>query len=149
MRADTETVHNMLREHPDIVHSLQPEDQSVITDASWDHKADAVRVMLDVGFHVDARHNNHSMTALHRAAIRGDREIVQLLITHGASMDILNEFGGTPMNSCIWGSTHFQDPQGDYAAVAESLIEAGVRLPDQALGSEAVKAVLIRHGVPA
>lgn len=42
-----------------------------------------------------------------------------------------------------------KNPQGDYAAVAESLIEAGVRLPDQASGSEVVKSILIRHGVSA
>lgn len=148
MRADTETVHSMLREHADIVQSLQPEDQSIITDAAWEHKADAVRLMLDVGFHVDALSNAHSMTALHRAAQQGDYEIVRLLIERGASMDILNEFGGTSMNSCIWGSLHIQAPKGDYAAVAESLIEAGSKLPDQAMGSENVKNVLIRHGVP-
>ncbi|WP_165452348.1 ankyrin repeat domain-containing protein [Paenibacillus thalictri] len=147
IRADTETVRNILKEHPDIVQFLQPEDQSVIIDAARDHNADAVRLMLDVGFHVDARRNERSMTALHRAAERGDYEIVRLLIKHGASLEIRNEFGGTPMNSCIWGSLHTQDPQGDYAAVAEILIEAGVKLPDQAMGSEPVRNVLIRHGV--
>jgi hypothetical protein len=67
----------------------------------------------------------------------------------GASIDIRNEFGGTPMGSCIWGSLHIQAPKGDYASVAESLIQAGVKLPDQASGSESVRNVLIRHGVPA
>jgi ankyrin repeat protein len=148
MRADTKTVHNLLSEYRDIIHSLDSEDQSIITDAAWDHRAEAVRLMLEVGFQPDARRNDHSMTALHRAAIRGDREIVQLLIERGASIDILNEFGGTSLNSCIWGSINYKDTQGDYAAVAECLIAAGVRLPEQALGSEVVKSVLIRHGVP-
>ncbi|KNB73616.1 hypothetical protein ADS79_06660 [Brevibacillus reuszeri] len=89
------------------------------------------------------------MTALHRAAEHGDDEIVRLLLEHGASIDILNEFGGTALNSCIWGSLHTRDSKGDYAAVAESLIEAGVKLPDQVMGSENVRQVLIRHGVRA
>jgi len=147
MRADTETVQNMLGAHPCIVQSLLPEDQSVITDAARDHKADAVRLMLDVGFHADARRNDQSPTALHHAAAQGDYEIVRLLIEHGASLDILNAFGATPMNSCIWGSLHIQNPKGDYAAVAEALIEAGAKLPERAWGSEHVKNVLIRHGV--
>jgi ankyrin repeat protein len=146
-RADTDTVEILVKEHPDIVQSLQPEDQSLIADAAWDHKADAVRLMLNVGLHADAS-RNHSMTALHRAAIRGDNEIVQLLIAHGASVHIRNEFGAAPLDSCIWGSTHYQDPQGEYAAVAESLIEAGGGLPARALGSDAVKAVLVQRGVP-
>lgn len=103
--------------------------------------------MLDVGFNVDIRRNDHSSTALHHAAGQGDYEIVRMLLEHGASLDILNAFGATPMNSCIWGSLHIQNPKGDYAAVAKSLIEAGAKLPDQALGSENVKNVLILHGV--
>lgn len=94
MRADSETVHDMLREHRDIVQSLDSENQSIITDAAWDHRVEAVRLMLDVGFQPDARRNEHAMTALHRAAIRGDHAIVQLLIGYGASIDIRNEFGG-------------------------------------------------------
>jgi 2-oxo-4-hydroxy-4-carboxy--5-ureidoimidazoline (OHCU) decarboxylase len=149
MRADTETVRDRIKRHPDIVQSLKAEDQSIITDAAWERRAAAVQLMLDVGFHADARRDGHSMTALHRAAIQGDYEIVRMLIEHGASIDIRNEFGGTPMGSCIWGSLHIQAPKGDYASVAESLIQAGVKLPDQASGSESVRNVLIRHGVPA
>lgn len=148
LHADSITVHHLLQENQDMIHSLGPEDQSIITDAAWDHRVEAVRLMLDVGFQPDARRNDHSMTALHRAAIRGDREIVQLLVGRGASIDILNEYGGTSLNSCIWGSTNYKDPLGDYAGVAECLLAAGVRLPQQALGSEAVQSVLIRYGVP-
>ncbi len=148
-QADTDTVHAIMSEHPNIVQSLDPEDLNMIADAAWEHRIDAVRIMLEAGFPADARSNPQSMTALHRAAVRGDHEIVKLLLAHGASVHILNEFGGSPLGSCIWGSSHFRDPLGDYAAVAESLIEAGVRLPDRASGSDAVKKVLIKHGVPA
>ncbi|MBP3966670.1 ankyrin repeat domain-containing protein [Paenibacillus lignilyticus] len=148
MRADTATVHDMVRERIDIVQTLKPEDQSVIADAAWDGKTDAVRLMLEVGFNVDARRNERSMTALHGAAVQGNDEVVRLLIDQGASVDMLNEFGGTPLNSCIWGSLHMQNPEGDYGLAAEILIEAGVKLPDQAMGSEKMKDVLIRHGVP-
>ncbi|MGQ7887604.1 ankyrin repeat domain-containing protein [Paenibacillus sp. WC2504] len=149
MQADAETVNAMLSEHRNIIQSLDSEYHSMIANAAWDHRIEAVRLMLDVGFQPDARRNEHSMTALHRAAIRGDNKIVQLLLGRGASIEIRNEFGGTPLNSCMWGSMHDQDAKGDYAAVAESLIAAGVRLPEKAAGSELVKSVLIRHGVPA
>jgi hypothetical protein len=43
---------------------------------------------------------------------------------------------------------HIRDPQGDYAAVAERLIQAGAALPEKADGSEEVKQVLAKHGVP-
>lgn len=63
----------MIREHRDIVQSLDSENQSIITDAAWGHRVEAVRLMLEVGFQPDARRNEHAMTALHRAAIRGPR----------------------------------------------------------------------------
>ncbi|UVI29630.1 ankyrin repeat domain-containing protein [Paenibacillus spongiae] len=148
LQADTATAHSILSGHPNIVASLQPLDESLIVDAAGDIRLDAVRAMLEVGFHVDARRSDRSPTALHAAAIRGNHEIVKYLLSQGASVDAKNEFGGTPLGSCIWGSMYIQDPSGDYAAVAESLIEAGVKLPDQAVGSGDVKKVLTKHGVP-
>ncbi|QHT58865.1 hypothetical protein GXP70_01960 [Paenibacillus lycopersici] len=149
MQADAETVRLLLGKQPELIRSLKPEDRGVLADAAAEHRADAVRLMLDVGFDADARPEGSAMTALHRAALHGDAAIVRLLAERGASIAIRNEFGGTPLNSCIWGSLHFQDPAGDYAAVAEILVDAGVPLPEQAAGSESVKRVLVRHGVPA
>ncbi|MFC5651148.1 ankyrin repeat domain-containing protein [Paenibacillus solisilvae] len=147
LQADTETVQSIIVEHPKIVTSLQPMDESLIVDAAGDNRLDAVRTMLEVGFNVDARRSPQSFTALHSSAIRGHHEIVKLLLAQGASVDAINEFGGTPLNSCIWGSLHIQDPSGDYAAVTESLIKAGVKLPDQVTGSDVVKKILIDYGV--
>lgn len=146
-QSDTACARAIITEHPNIVTSLQPMDESLIVDAAEDNRLDAVRTMLEVGFHVDARRSPQSFTALHSSAVRGNHEIVQLLLAHGASVHATNEFGGTPLNSCIWGSLHIQDPSGDYAAVAKSLIEAGTKLPDQVRGSEAVKKILIAYGV--
>ncbi|SFD80054.1 Ankyrin repeat-containing protein [Paenibacillus catalpae] len=146
MRADRRTVDLLLEEYPGIVQTLQPEEQSVIADMAWSHQIDAVRLMLEVGFHVDARRNERSATALHHAAGQGDTDIVHLLIEHGASVDAVNEFGGTPLNSCIWGSLHIRNPNGNYAAVIKALVQAGAKLPNQAAGSEDVQQVLIQHG---
>jgi ankyrin repeat protein len=56
-------------------------------------RVDAVRLMLDVGFDVDARGR---ATALHEAAYRGDLEVVQLLIERGADASIRDqEFDAT------------------------------------------------------
>ncbi|ACT01918.1 ankyrin repeat domain-containing protein [Paenibacillus sp. JDR-2] len=146
MRADRRAVDSLLMEYPGIVQSLQPEEQGFIADAAWNNQTDAVQLMLEVGFHVDARRSERSATALHHAAGQGNDKIVQLLIDHGASVDVLNEFGGTPLNSCIWGSLHILNPDGNYAEVAENLVQAGAKLPNQAAGSEHVKQVLFRHG---
>lgn len=147
LQADMAIVHSIIAEHPNIVTSLQPMDESLIVDAAGDNRLDAVRTMLEVGFNVDARRSSQSSTALHSSASRGNHEIVKLLLAQGGSVHATNDFGATPLNSCIWGSLHIQDPSGDYAAVIETLIEAGAKLPDQATGSDAVKKILIEHGV--
>ncbi|MDQ6419631.1 ankyrin repeat domain-containing protein [Paenibacillus sp. LHD-117] len=143
--ADRAAVHHIIRTHPNMVQSLQPEDQGLIADAAWDNRVEAVRLMLEVGFDVNA--SSQSFTALHRAAIRGNVELVQLLLEQGASVHLLNEYGGSPLGSCIWGSLHCEDPRGNYPAVAESLIRAGSDLPEHAAGKDEVKNVLIGHGV--
>ncbi|MDF2836571.1 MAG: Ankyrin [Paenibacillus sp.] len=146
MRADRGTADRLIKKYPGIVQSLSPEEQSILADAAWNHRTDAVRLMLELGFHVDARRVESSATALHLAAAQGDDNIVCLLIEHGASVEVLHEFGGAPLNSCVWGSLHIRNPNGDYAAVAERLIQAGATLPDLAGGSEEVKRVLLQHG---
>jgi ankyrin repeat protein len=148
VQADEATVREILARHPGAIGSLPPEDMRLISDAAWENKLDAVRVMLDAGFHVDAR-GIHDSTPLDRAAIRGFVEMVRLLLRHNASLDVRNEFGGTPLSACIWGSVHFRDPRGDYPAAVESLLAAGAPVPKEAGGSEAVADVLRRYGAAA
>ena len=88
----------------------------------------------------------HASTPLDRSAIRGYLDLVNLLAERGASLSVVNEFGGAPLPACVWGSTNFRDPDGDYPACVERLIEAGAPVPAAAGGSEAVQEVLRRHG---
>lgn len=54
---------------------------SLVTDLSARERWDAVRMLVDLGFDVNA---SHGITALHYAAAFGQREIAELLIKHGA-----------------------------------------------------------------
>lgn len=148
LEADKAAAEKILAEHPHLLREMSSEEQSVIGDAAWNHQTEAVRMMLEFGIEADARRSPQSATALHLAAVKGYVDLVELLLEYNASVHELNEFGGTPLGSCIWGSMHIRDPQGDYAAVAERLIQAGAALPEKADGSEEVKQVLAKHGVP-
>ena len=44
------------------------------------------------------------------------------------ALDERNDFGGTPLQACVWGSAHFRDPKGDYPACTERLIAAGAKV---------------------
>lgn len=147
LQGDKAAVQALLAQDSKLVESLTPEDQSMIADAAWNNQVQAVRVMLEAGFHADSRRSSKDFTALHNAAIRGNDEAVQLLLAHGASTHLTHGYGGAALDSCMWGSVHVQDSAGDYPAVVEHLIQAGAPLPNQASGSEGVKEVLARHGV--
>ncbi|MCR8630220.1 ankyrin repeat domain-containing protein [Paenibacillus radicis (ex Xue et al. 2023)] len=138
---------NLLEQDPKLVQSLSLEDLSSIADAAWNNEVQAVRVMLEARFPADSRRDYKDFTALHNAAMRGNDEVVRLLIAHGASVHLAHGYGGNALNSCIWGAVHFRDSAGDYPAVVEHLIQAGSPLPNQASGSKDVNEVLARYGV--
>ncbi|MEK3724667.1 ankyrin repeat domain-containing protein [Paenibacillus sp. FSL H8-0034] len=147
MQGEPAAVQTLLKQDSNLVQSLSPEDLSLIADATWNNEVQAVRTMLEAGFPADSRRDDKDFTALHNAAMRGNGEAVQLLLAYGASAHLTHGYGGNALDSCMWGSVHFRDQAGDYSAVAEQLLQAGVPLPNEASGSEDVKEVLARHGV--
>ena len=145
--ADRERIKVLLDAHPNLLDELDSSERALICDAAWNNDAAAVEAMLEAGFDVNAR-GIHQSTPLVRAALRGYLDTVKVLLKHGADTTVINEFGGTPLRACAWGSIHFRDKAGDYPAVIEALIEAGSTVPDAAFGSEDVQTVMRRHGVP-
>ena len=139
--ADEAAVKRILEKEPGIAKTLTKEEASAMADAAWVHQFDAVRIMLEAGFPVDSA-GIHNSTPLDRASIRGDIRIVELLLKYGPSLSVVNEFGGTPLSACIWGSTNFRDREGDYPAVVERLIAAGAPMPEKVSGSPEVAKVL-------
>lgn len=146
-RGDETRVRAILAAHPDLVASLPPGDARLIADAAWENDIDAARVMLHAGFDPHTR-GVHESTPLDRAAFHGFVDMVKLLLRHDPNppLELRNEFGSTPLGTCIHGSIHSWRKDGDHAAAAEDLIAAGAKVPERAGGSEAVAAVLRRHG---
>jgi hypothetical protein len=56
-----------------------------------------------------------------------------------------NDYGGTALGSCQWGSLNFCNRHGDYPACAEALLEGGAKIRDPLFGSEDVQAILRRY----
>jgi len=147
-RAEATAAGDLVAAHPGLVANLRPEDQALVADAAWAHRLEAVRLMLELGFPVEAA-GIHDSTALDRAALRGYLDLVQLMLSRGASLEARNEFGGAPLGACIWGSENFRDPEGDYPACVEALLNAGAPLPETAGGNPEVGALLRQRGASA
>ena len=143
--------------HPGLASSLAPDENRAICDAAWNNNRQGVALMLEVGFPVDTRGDDNG-TPLDRAAVRGYADIVEVLLQHNPSLDVVNDFGGTPLSGAIWGAGNFRDPKGDYVTTVDLLaaVEPNLNRPgddgqthlDRALaaGREDVAVVLRRHG---
>jgi ankyrin repeat protein len=119
----------VLREHPGVVDSMRPDDHRAVSDAAWHWDAQAVALMLDLGF--DPRTPGHdSGTALHCAAWQGAVETVRALLRHDRGRALVSmrdsHYHFTPLGWCCHGSRH-GDTSRDHAGVAELLLEAGAQ----------------------
>jgi hypothetical protein len=140
-RADEASAAKVLAAHPNLVKDLPPDAHGQLVEAAFAKDLPAVRLMLDLGFDVNAR-GSEGFTAVGHAALCGYVEIVRLLIERGADLEMRNSYGGTALDGCQWGSLNFRDRQGDYPACVEVLLQAGAKTSYPDFGSDAVRAVI-------
>ena len=138
-------------QHPGIVNELDEEDLALMAKFCWEtnKNIDAVRLMLDLGFPVDAREFNHGCTALHNAAWCGDLELVRLLIERGHPTDVRDpDHNSTPIgwaaHSCVEAKRH---PDGQFAEVVELLLANGTPFDPHhyPVGDADIDAVMKKH----
>jgi ankyrin repeat protein len=144
-RVDDNAAHALLREHGNLLATLGPSDRRAITDAAWDGNARAVELMLSLGFD-PATPGQDSGTALHCAAWQGSAATVAALLRYpnGRALIMAPEphHGGTPLGWCCHGSIH--GPRGgEFAAVAQLLLEAGAQ-PESREASDEVEDAISR-----
>ncbi|HLG56781.1 MAG TPA: hypothetical protein VI485_15695 [Vicinamibacterales bacterium] len=144
---DAERARVELASHPKMLQELGPHDRSLLAAAAWWYRPDSVRLMLDVGFdpHVPG---DHQSTPLDRASFHGYADIVGTLLTLDPAPPLSqkNQFGGTPLTACIYGSLHgwrTGHPQ-DHVRTLRLLLEAGSALDPTIVptGNDAVDAFL-------
>jgi ankyrin repeat protein len=144
MLGDETAAREALAARQTLLTELSNDDCGQLAEAAFNNNLPALTVMLTLGFDVNAP-GGEGFTPVNHAALRGLAGIVRLLIEHGADPEVRNQYGGTALESCQWGSLNFRDPDGDYAACAEALLRGGAVLANPDFGSGAVQAVLRRH----
>ncbi len=125
-RQEAEAIH---RQYPTIVASLPGLDLELLPRYCWETNTnyEAVRLMLDLGFPIAQTESSHGYSSLHNAAWSGDAALVDLLISRGHPVDLVDpRYNATPLgyaiHDCIVAKRH---PEGDFAHVVESLLTAG------------------------
>jgi len=149
LSGDDTAVATLRHDDPDLVSRLSPSDRQQLANAARNNKTNAVRLMLAAGLPVDMR-GQHSGTLLHWAAFHGNADMTREILKHAPPLEVKDaDFDSTPLGWAIYGSENgWFCKTGDYAGTVDALISAGASLADIELsGTDAVKAVLRRHGV--
>lgn len=127
-RGDGDEARALLRSHPSVMHDRTDDDKQMLARAAWWYQPAAVKLMLELGFdpHVPGVHRS---TPLDRAVFHGYADIAEMLLRHDPDppMTFTNEFGGTPLDACIYGWQHgwkTGNPQA-HARTVELLLNAG------------------------
>jgi len=144
---DTSLMRELLAKRPDLVRRLNDDEQAKLVAAAQHEHFDAVRMMLEVGWPIDAR-GQHGATALHWAAFNGHADMVREILRYSPPLEIRDrDFNGTPLGWGIYASVHGAHPwRGDYAGAVEALLAAGAKLPDEdPQASDAVRTILSRY----
>jgi ankyrin repeat protein len=114
MAGDAARAAELLGDAPELARTLTAHHPATIARAAALGRADAVRLLAELGFAVDHKRRT---TALHEAAWNGDRPMVDLLLALGADPSIRDdEFDATPSG---WAQHAHHD---DLAAYLASLV---------------------------
>jgi len=156
-RAEAEQV---LAAEPGLPAQLTEADHRALIEAADHGHAEAVRLMLDLGFPPDTRADREGdgATALHAAAAAGSAGTLRVLLERGADLEARDTtWDDTPLGWAIVGSGMRlgRDPDPDWVAAVRTLIEAGastegiVLSPDDPKPPSPEVATLLRsHGIP-
>lgn len=155
VRGDAQAARSVLAAGAPPVAELDTEQRAVIAATGWCGSTRALRLMLELGFPVDAT-GPSGETPLHAAAWTGQRDKVELLLGKKPPLELrCLEFGSTPLGWACHGSRNCRNPRGDYAGLVELLLAAGA---DESgvmnkweenlfsIASEEVADVILAHG---
>ena len=115
MRADRVAVERLRVADPGITRRAMARRPSQVSVAADQDRFDAVRLMTELGFDVNApKRRPHQQTALHGAAFNGNLAMVRYLVEHGADPGLEDcTFRATPLG---WAEHNEHQPVVDYLA---------------------------------
>lgn len=141
-QGDGDHARQVLAEHPALLDDLSDVDAAAIVTAAEHGAVQAVRLMLDLGFPVDARGADRGETALHAAAYAGSADTVHVLVEHGADLDARDtEWNSPPLEWALVGSGERPDtaPDPDWVRTVALLLDAGAATADITLSPDEAK----------
>ena len=124
MAGHLEIVQFLVEAGVDIEAKASIEDGSALNEASISNQIDIVRYLLEKGADV-ASQDHQGFTALHWAAWHCYMDLCRLLLEHNAPLEILNTYGGTVIDTAVYGFVNTYYPPENQLETLQLLIDAG------------------------
>jgi ankyrin repeat protein len=123
--------------------TVSPKDQAAaLVMAAWSGQREVIALLLDLGVDPGARREHDGQTALHAAAFQGDAAMVELLLRHGAPLEVTDMvYGTTPIVWALhaWLKEGREDAQA-YTRILLALAAAGAKLNRERLDDDRIRA---------
>ena len=112
--------------HPGIVSALSEAQLRLLPELAAQGCADAVKLMVKLGWPIATRGGDWDASALNKAVFRGDAGLVRFLLEHGASWEEQHGFGDNACGGLSWASCNEPEGEGDWLGCAEALVAHGM-----------------------
>ena len=140
---DEAAFHEFLAQRPEPAAGLSGIEQVKLPNAAQSNNTNAVRLMLQAGWPVDAR-GEMGATALHWAGFNGNAEMAREILRFHPALELKSqEYAGTALAWAVFGSGNsWRRDTGDFVATIQALLDAGATVPPHAEELEPSDAVL-------
>lgn len=140
---DETVFQEFLSKNPDTAKTLSEAEKRKLPDAARSNNTQAVRLMLEAGWPVDAP-GEMGATALHWAGFNGNAEMTREILRFYPALELKSrEYEGTALGWAVFASGNgWRRDTGDYVGTVQALLEAGATPPPHAEKLEPSDALL-------
>jgi hypothetical protein len=125
-QADAPAARSIKASRADLPASLAAIQLRLLPDAiAWGNRA-AAMLMVELGWPIDARGGDWDASALNLAVFRGDAQLTDFLLEHGASWHEKQGFGDDVVGTLSWASVNEPIADGDWVGCAHALLRHGL-----------------------
>jgi hypothetical protein len=123
---DEPTAREILSRRPGVFGELSDMQLRTLPEIAAQGAAEAVRLMVRLGWPIAVRGGDWNASALNHAVFRGDAGLAGFLLDHGASWSEPHDFGDNVLGSLSWASCNEPVEGGDWPGCAEALRARGL-----------------------